>query len=585
MTMDQTKRKVYSYIRFSTPDQLKGDSYRRQEEESIKYCKEKGLTLDKKLSFKDLGTSAFHGAHRKTGELGHFLQLVDKGKVPEGSILIVENLDRLSRENVMTAFDQFRAIVSRGITIVTLMDKMEYSSESIEQNWTQLIISITYMAKAYKESKDKSERIKKAWVEKRKKIDKIKLTSRAPAWLRLSEDKTHFIPDNLASQTIEHIFRMKLDGIGVESIARRLNSRQDVWKPPHYNKRMTGEWRQSYINKILRSRAVLGEYTPCTYTNGKRYPELPIEDYYPAIISEELFYLVQDYLRKKAEEIGHLGGKTGKMGNLFTHVVKCGYCGSPMHLVDKGKSSKGGQYLHCDASRRKISRTGCKAKMVRYDEFEQLFFERFDDESKIILSDIVPNRSEREVEKSRLKSLITAYTTQIEERQDRIKELVEHISKKSSEKTKELYETEVRHHINKCEELEKLNKPLKIKLTDLENEVEDRNEQARQITSLYELLNSVTNEEERIDIRIRLNIEIMKMFEWLRIYPLEEPYEKYKEIEPGIVQIMHSKHIDKITYKLKDLDLPKGIKSHGVILVKTTVDIGPNSLSDFVKSF
>ncbi len=37
---------VYSYIRFSTPDQLKGDSQRRQLELSINYCEKKGLKVN-----------------------------------------------------------------------------------------------------------------------------------------------------------------------------------------------------------------------------------------------------------------------------------------------------------------------------------------------------------------------------------------------------------------------------------------------------------------------------------------------------------------------------------------------------------
>jgi hypothetical protein len=41
-----TKPKAYSYIRFSTPDQEKGDSLRRQEKDAEDYAKKHGLTLD-----------------------------------------------------------------------------------------------------------------------------------------------------------------------------------------------------------------------------------------------------------------------------------------------------------------------------------------------------------------------------------------------------------------------------------------------------------------------------------------------------------------------------------------------------------
>lgn len=39
------KPKAYSYIRFSSPEQAKGDSYRRQREAALAYCQEQGLEL------------------------------------------------------------------------------------------------------------------------------------------------------------------------------------------------------------------------------------------------------------------------------------------------------------------------------------------------------------------------------------------------------------------------------------------------------------------------------------------------------------------------------------------------------------
>ena len=53
--------KAYSYIRFSTPEQSKGDSLRRQEEDAIEYAAEHGLELDTTLNLRDQGLSAFTG--------------------------------------------------------------------------------------------------------------------------------------------------------------------------------------------------------------------------------------------------------------------------------------------------------------------------------------------------------------------------------------------------------------------------------------------------------------------------------------------------------------------------------------------
>ncbi len=71
--------KAYSYLRFSTPEQMKGDSFRRQTELSAKYAEEHDLDLDTALTFADLGVSAFRGRNVSEGQLGAFLE-ADTGR-------------------------------------------------------------------------------------------------------------------------------------------------------------------------------------------------------------------------------------------------------------------------------------------------------------------------------------------------------------------------------------------------------------------------------------------------------------------------------------------------------------------------
>ena len=56
--------RCYSYIRFSTSEQLKGDSLRRQLELTREYADKHGLVLDESLSMRDLG---FQHSAVKTG--------------------------------------------------------------------------------------------------------------------------------------------------------------------------------------------------------------------------------------------------------------------------------------------------------------------------------------------------------------------------------------------------------------------------------------------------------------------------------------------------------------------------------------
>ena len=102
----------YSYVRFSTGDQKQGDSLRRQVQLSQNYAEKHGLVLDTTLNMHDLGLSAYKGEHTKKGALGHFLKLVKKGQIEKGSTLIVESLDRLSREKISVALSQFGLLFS-----------------------------------------------------------------------------------------------------------------------------------------------------------------------------------------------------------------------------------------------------------------------------------------------------------------------------------------------------------------------------------------------------------------------------------------------------------------------------------------
>src|SRR5204862_6491823 len=96
---------AFSYVRFSHPSQLEGDSLRRQTERATDYCKRKGLTLDTSLTLRDLGVSAFRGKNAAVGNFRTFLDAVKAGKVAPGSALIVESIDRISRQGSDEGYD------------------------------------------------------------------------------------------------------------------------------------------------------------------------------------------------------------------------------------------------------------------------------------------------------------------------------------------------------------------------------------------------------------------------------------------------------------------------------------------------
>ena len=81
---------AYSYLRFSTIEQAASDSRRRQHAMAEQYVADHHLKLDRQLSFRDLGVSAFRGRNAKEGALRAFLEAIEHNLVPDGSILLIE---------------------------------------------------------------------------------------------------------------------------------------------------------------------------------------------------------------------------------------------------------------------------------------------------------------------------------------------------------------------------------------------------------------------------------------------------------------------------------------------------------------
>lgn len=334
--------RAYSYIRFSHPGQVEGDSLRRQLEASERYAAEHDLELVK--SYQDLGTSAFKGAHRK-GSLGLFLKAIEAGEVPRGSFFLVENCDRLSREDPLEALDLFRSITKSGITIVTTDDGYAYSTESMANNPMQLMIWIMGAIRGNGESHRKAQVLRKSWAEKRRRArTELKPLSRmCPRWLALAGEAYEPIPDRV--DVVRRVFNELEGGVGVHKLAQRLN--QEGIQPFAHG----DGWQHSILLQIAHNRAVLGEFQPHTKISGRREPDgPPIKNYFPPVISEQQFYRVQAALLRRRF---NAPGRKGKgFSNLFTGLARCEACDGSMTYRDRGARS-GGATLVCARALRK----------------------------------------------------------------------------------------------------------------------------------------------------------------------------------------------------------------------------------------
>ncbi len=350
--------KAYSYLRFSTPEQDKGDSKRRQEALAVAYAALHGLDLDTQ-NFFDKGVSAFRSDNARTGALREFRNAVESGVIAPGSYLLVESLDRITRADIVTAQSLFMAIIAAGVTVVTLQPGSEraYSMESLTKTPMDLLLAILEMMRAHEESSTKAKRLKAAWANKRKNLRDKNMTSVVPAWIKARADHVGFdlIPER--AEIVQRVFREYLAGAGMESIAIGLN-RDGV---PQFGRGTA--WMRSYISKILKNPAAIGTYVPHmneSSAQGRmiRVPLDPVQDYYPAAVTTVDF--------EKAQAMQHQGSspprpREGGVKSALAGLGKCPLCGSTMTRINKGP--RGGQpYLVC--TKAKIG-AGCKYHMVR----------------------------------------------------------------------------------------------------------------------------------------------------------------------------------------------------------------------------
>jgi DNA invertase Pin-like site-specific DNA recombinase len=302
---------AYSYLRFSSPQQATGDSIRRQTQSREAWLStHPKVQLDRSLSMTDAGKSAFNRKNRDTYALTRFVDYIKAGRVEPGSYLLVENLDRLSREDAGEATELFLSIVNKGVIIVQLSPAvMEFKRPVDIQG---LMFAIVELSRGHSESAIKSERGRAFWARKQREAGKRIVTRKLPGWVRADGDKLVLIPEHAA--TVRRIYALARDGHGVQSISQRLNI---DGVPVMGRTTMKGKpvtWSATNIYYILRSQATIGVYVP--YRRRGEGSLSPIPDYFPPVVSPDTYHAVQNAIALRTR-----GGRRGNHVNLFSGLL------------------------------------------------------------------------------------------------------------------------------------------------------------------------------------------------------------------------------------------------------------------------
>ena len=327
------------YGRFSNTVQELGDSKRRQKSLADAWATRTGIPIDLRLS--DEGVSGRLVARREDADsydLARFLKCIESGRVQPGDYLLLENFDRLSREQEVPAASLLLNILNAGVKVVQLAPyELELTAKS---DMFSIFRAVMELSRGHGESERKHQLCAASYANNRAAAMGAgeSYQGALPAWVRRegsgrgARNRPVALVEERAA-VVRMIYRWAAEGMGYTAIVHRLaaervspfGGRQPRLDPDTGSQARTrkgrlrwekvgecmgaGRWTRSYVVDLLRDKAAMGLLTTKT---GETVP-------IPAAVTEDEWMAAQD---GRAERNKHRG-RSRKAGpeNLFQGLL------------------------------------------------------------------------------------------------------------------------------------------------------------------------------------------------------------------------------------------------------------------------
>lgn len=350
--------KAYAYIRFSRAIQATGDSENRQLTALELFETTTGTKIVEIVY--DKGKSAFRGDNARSGNFKEMLDRMQSGAIRRGDYLVVESIDRITRQRVLDGVELLQGILKKGINIYTTVDQKTYSYNDPSRDFENLLMISLIAKRANEESETKSGRLLSAWKARKAKAENgeviIKKGKSIPYGLRVENNK--FVIQKEEQEEIKQLFELLLQ-FGINTAITKINETS------------LKKWNNGTLNKIIKHKTVIGcmathriEYT----ADGKAKKILTgfIENYYPNLIEPELFYKAVDVMTNRKQK-NWSGRRTEQDFNIFKHCIFCAECGGKLYYDHRGSRYKGKIYpfFKCDNAR--VQKHICTADNIRFE--------------------------------------------------------------------------------------------------------------------------------------------------------------------------------------------------------------------------
>ena len=218
--------------------------------------------------------------------------------------------------------------------------------------------------------------------------------SRAPYGYRLDPaDKHHLVIDEETAPIVKQLFELLAEGNTVHFVATEMNARgipspgrllfeRGLATTEHFKK---SKWYMQTVRRILQDEIYLGwmvsgKYRSTYHSNGKKGSQpVPREEWlvtkgtHEPIVTEDLFYKVQEYFVRTKEEHGQIAvyNSKSKKASVFKGHLRCGECGQAMFLRNKRNGDNVTAWYYC-ALHENYNSSYCAKKAVKKQDVEDI---------------------------------------------------------------------------------------------------------------------------------------------------------------------------------------------------------------------
>lgn len=423
---------AYSYRRVSTGGQAseKRSGLQRQQD-ALRDWLRRHPQYQLAEALIDPGVSAYSGRNRQRGALGAFLAAAQADRVSPGSVLVVEDHRRFSRQEPLEALTTIiQGIWAKGLGFAVCSYEGGRPLFKADAKAQHLALLAFMFEQAHAESREKSRWSRAAWARTIEAQDNgEKPPHKVPYWVNRVTDGFQL---NDHASALARMVELAQSGVSQNRIAEVLNA-EGVPPPPTAAAIAAGRWTRGMVCQRIQDDAIAG------VLERKNAPSLP--GYYPPAVPLDALHAARAAIASRDPGKGRRGAsRTGQ--NLFSGVAFCA-CGSRLIFMPPSARARPGHpgYFGCaEANGREAPRGiekcqlalgawrgGKGSKNIPADQFESAVLSTFQmtDWSELLrVAPSTPELNQVQTQLHQLVAEVAGLTERIQRGESRLAELM-----------------------------------------------------------------------------------------------------------------------------------------------------------------